>query len=198
VWATVIRTNRNSAYAGTRNIWVPDRAPLSNIEYAGAPQTIQVMRRAVREDQDHLETRQLCEVICENVDSKDYTSEMLAVFYFMLQNTRYMRDPRRVELVRAPYVISKMILDGHVPSVDCDDLATWLAAAVIAMGGRAEFVTVAFEDMFYGTERQYSHVFTCGLEPRTRQKVVLDPVAAEKTKQMLGRVKAARVYGIAA
>lgn len=177
---------------------MPDRAPLSNIEYAGAPQTIQVMRRAVREDQDHLETRQLCEVICENVDSKDYTSEMLAVFYFMLQNTRYMRDPRRVELVRAPYVISKMILDGHVPSVDCDDLATWLAAAVIAMGGRAEFVTVAFEDMFYGTERQYSHVFTCGLEPRTRQKVVLDPVAAEKTKQMLGRVKAARVYGIAA
>ncbi len=184
-------------YGGARLFWLPDQAPTSKIGYSGAPQTISVMRKAALEDASHFDTRQLAESVCEGLDSKDYTSEYTALYHFLLQRTRYMRDPRRVELVRAPYLVSQQIMAGHRPSLDCDDMATWLAAAVLAVGGKAEFMTVAFAKMFFDGQQQYSHVFTRALEPRTRCQIVLDPVAAEKTPEMLRRIKAAASWPIA-
>lgn len=186
---------------GDSLIWIPDQ-PTSKIAYYGAPQTVAVMGRAALDDQKHFETRQLAEAVCEGLDSKDYTSEYLALYQFWLQRTRYMRDPRRTELVRAPYIISRQILAGHRPSVDCDDAATWLAAAVLSVGGLPEFLTVAFANLYYDDgaghrERQYSHVLTRALEPRTRAWILLDPVAAEKTPQMVRRIKASKAWSIA-
>ena len=185
-------------YGGSRLFWLPDAPPTSRVGYSGATQTVDVMRRAALEDANHFETRQLAESVCEWLDSKDYTSEYLALYQFLLQRTRYMRDPRRTELVRAPYLVSRQILAGHRPSLDCDDLSTWLAAAVTAVGGRAEFVTCAFERMYYEGKQQFSHVFTRALEPRSRCQIVLDPVAAEKTPQMLRRIVAAATWPVAA
>lgn len=185
-------------YGGSRLFWLPDQPPTSRVGYSGAPQTVQVMRRAALEDADRFVTRQLAESVCEGLASKDYTSEYLALYHFLLQRTRYMRDPRRTELVRAPYVISQQIMAGHRPSLDCDDMATWLAAAVLAVGGRAEFCTVAFTRMFYEGEQQFSHVFTRALEPRSHCQIVLDPVAAEKTPEMQRRIVAAATWPIAA
>lgn len=177
--------------------WLGDQ-PASSSDYYGSPQTIAVMAKAALEDQEHFETRQLCEAVCEGLDSKDYTSEYLAMYHFVLMHSRYMRDPRRTELVRAPYIIARQMLAGHKPSIDCDDCATLLAACIIAMGGTAEFITVAFANQFYGTQRQYSHVLVAATEPRSRVRIVLDPVAAEKTSSMLRRVKAAKIYPVSA
>ena len=174
-------------------VWIPDQ-PTSKVAYYGAPQTIRVMAKAALDDQKEFDTRQLAEAICEGIDSKDYTSEYLAGYHFLLGRCRYMRDPRRTELVRAPYIISRQILAGHRPCIDCDDMATWLAAYVLACGGKAEFVTVAFSNQFVGNERQFSHVFVRALEPRSRVWIVLDPVAAEKTPEMLRRVRAAAIW----
>ncbi len=182
------------SYGGSELIWLPDAPATSRVGYNGAQQTIQVMSRAALDDASHFETRQVAEAVCEGIDSKDYVSEYLALYNFLLQRTRYMRDPRRTELVRAPYVVSKQLLAGHRPSLDCDDMATWLAAAVLSVGGNAQFATVAFQKMMYDGQVQYSHVFCCAIEPRARARVILDPVAAEKTAQMLSRVQAARVW----
>lgn len=168
---------------------MPD-ARTSRVAYWGAPQTIEVMGKAVIEDAGRFETRRIVEALCEGVDSKDYTSEYLAAYYFLLQRTRYMRDPRTTELVRAPYVTSQQILAGRRPSLDCDDLVTQLAAMIQQMGGKVEFVTVAFAHQFVDGRRQYSHVFLRALEPRNGRWIVLDPVAAEKTSDMLGRIVA--------
>lgn len=170
-------------------MWLPDARP-SRVAYTGAPQTIEVMAKAALDDSEHFDTRRLVEAVCEGLQSKDYTSEYLAVYYFLLQRARYMRDPRRTELVRAPWIVSQQFLAGRVPSIDCDDMATWLAAALMALGGKVEFVTVAFADMFFAGRRQFSHVYVRVLEPRTGVWIALDPVAAEKTPQMLARVKA--------
>jgi len=183
------------SYGDASLTWFPDSPePTSRVGYNGAQQTIQVMQKAALEDGAHFETRQLAEVICEGLDSKDYVSEYLACYNFLLQHTRYMRDPRRVELVKAPHVIAKQLLAGHRPSLDCDDLSTMLAALILSVGGNANFCTVAFRKMMYEGQIQYSHVFTCAVEPRARTRIVLDPVAAEKTQQMLNRVQAAHVW----
>ena len=184
-------------YAGSRAFWLPDQPPTSSVAYYGAPQTISVMRRAVLDDQTHFQTRQLAESVCEGLASKDYVSEYLALYNFLLQRTRYMRDPRGVELVKAPYVICGQIMSGHRPSIDCDELSSTLAALITSVGGVADFCTVAFQRMFYQGRQQYSHVFCRALEPRTREWIILDPVAAERTPQMLRRVKAAETWPVA-
>jgi hypothetical protein len=182
-------------YEGARLVWNPD-APTSRVAYWGAPQTIEVMAQAVLEDADHFETRMLAEMLCEGLDSKDYTSEYLACYYCVLQSCRYMRDPRRTELVRAPYVIARQILAGRRPSIDCDDAATLIAALDQAIGGSPQFVTVAFDDRSYDGQRQYSHVYTQARDPRRAANIVQDPVAAEKTSQMLRRVRYRDVWPI--
>lgn len=154
------------------------------------------MRRAVLASQKSYDTRRICEQFCQGLDSKDYLSEYLAAYQTTLQRCRYMRDPRTVELVRAPEEVSRQLLAGETPSLDCDDLAGTIASWVTSMGGTAQFVTVAFSDMFYDGRRQYSHVYCRAFEPRSRQWIVLDPVAAERTSEMLRRVKASHIWGI--
>jgi hypothetical protein len=166
-------------------------------EYRGAPQTIGVMRRAALDSQQHLAVRKLAEDACKSIDSKDYTSEYLGLYHLLLQRCRYMRDPRTVELVKAPYLVATEILRGGRPSLDCDDLAATLGALILAVGGNVRFVTVAFHNAFYNGARQYSHVFAQALEPRSGLWIVLDPVAAEKTQEMLSRVTAAAVWPVA-
>lgn len=187
-----------SGYGGSRLFWLPDEPPVSKMDYYGAPQTIEVMRRSILEDADHFDTRQLAEAVCEGLDSKDYLSEYHALYFFLLQRTRYMRDPRRTELVRAPWVISRQILAGHRPSIDCDDMSNWLCAAIVAVGGRVDLVTCAFQRIYFEGRVQHSHVFSRALEPRTKSWIVLDPVAAERTPEMLRRIVDASTWPVAA
>jgi hypothetical protein len=155
------------------------------------------MRRAALDSQSNLAVRQLAEASCAGLDSKDYTSEYLALYNMVLQRCRYMRDPRTVELVRAPYLVSQEILQGGRPNLDCDDMSALLGALVLAVGGAVRFVTVAFRNAFYKGERQYSHVFAQALEPRSGLWIVLDPVAADKTGEMMRRVQAAAIWPVA-
>lgn len=166
-------------------------------DYRGAPQTISVMRHAVLISQQDLSVRTLAERVCQHLPSKDYTSEYLALYHMVLGQCRYMRDPRTVELVRAPDVVAKQILSGGTPCLDCDDEATLLAALITAVGGTAELITVAFKDLVYNGQRQYSHVLVRAQDPRSRQWIVLDPVAAEKTAEMQSRVRFAKLWPIA-
>lgn len=166
-------------------------------DYRGAPQTISVMRHAALSSQEHFGVRQLAEHICQGIDSKDYVSEYLALYHYVLRACRYMRDPRTVELVRAPHVVVAELANGKRANLDCDDLSAFLAALLLSVGGRVEFVTVAFRHMFFQGERQYSHVFLRAQDPRTKQWIVFDPVAAERTKKMLGDVRAAKTWSVA-
>lgn len=165
--------------------------------YRGAPQTVGTMKHAALESQDHYSVRVLAEEVCRHLPSKDYLSESLALYYFLLTHARYMRDPRTVELVRAPYVCVGEIIRGKTPSLDCDDLAALLCALILSTGGETRFVTVAFRNVFHKGERQYSHVFVQCKEPRANAWITLDPVAAERTSCMLRRVKAAMFWPVA-
>jgi hypothetical protein len=173
-----------------------DEGRVLKLSYRGAPQTVTVMQRAVHEAQGDLAVRALCEEVCAGIDSKDYLSEYLAIYHCLLGRCRYMRDPRTVELVRSPSVVAREIMAGGVPSLDCDDEASLIGACVLAVGGQARIVTVAFRDMFYEGRRQFSHVFAEAFEPKTRQWITLDPVAAEKTKKMLADIRAAKVWPV--
>jgi transglutaminase-like putative cysteine protease len=155
------------------------------------------MVHAALESQQDLSVRLLAEEICRNLVGKDYSSEALAIYYFVLTHTRYMRDPRTVELVKSPHLVVQEILMGRVPNLDCDDGACLLAALLLSTGAEVRYVTVAFRNMFYQGQRQYSHVFVQAREPRTNAWITLDPVAGDKTADMINRTKAAMFWPVA-
>jgi hypothetical protein len=149
------------------------------------------------ESQGNALVRQMAEDICQGLRSKDYLSEILAIHNFVWSRTRYMRDPKTVELIRAPYVVCAQIARGETPNLDCDDMAALIGALCLAVGCEVRVVTVAFRHMFYQKERQYSHVFCEAREPKTGAWIVCDPVAGLDATKMLRRVVAFKVWQVA-
>lgn len=178
--------------------------------FKGAPHTVAHIKRLALKAQGYYPLRLLVEDIVGRLGSKDYLSEILAVYYWVLAHTRYANDPRTVELVRSPREVLARLertvteLRGSFagktawkPSLDCDDLTAMYVAMFLALGREVRIVTVAFRDAFYAGKRQYGHVYVQVREPRTGQWIVLDPVAAEDTGDMLRRVVAVKIWPIA-
>lgn len=178
--------------------------------FAGAPHTVGHIRRLAVECQAHYPLRLLAEEIVGRLGSKDYLSEILAPYYWVLGHTRYANDPRNVELVRsASETLSR--LKDHVarllpvargesqwrPSVDCDDCVALLAGLFLCLGREVQIVTVTFDKKYVQGVRQYGHVYLRVREPRTGTWIVLDPVAAEGAAEMLSRVKAFKIWPVA-
>jgi hypothetical protein len=139
----------------------------------------------------------MAERIVAGLQSKDYLSESLAIYYWTVASTRYANDPRPVELVKKPGWVIRQIQAGQVPSLDCDDLVALQAGLLLSIGREVRAVTAAFRDAFHNGERQYSHVYLQVREPRTNIWITLDPVAAEETSTMLRRVRAVKIWPIA-
>jgi hypothetical protein len=172
--------------------------------FRGAPHTVAHIKRAALEAQGYYPLRLLAEDVVGYLGSKDYLSEILAVYYWTLSHTRYANDPRTVELVRSPREILRQIKaavqrlrEGWRPSLDCDDLVTLLVALFLVLGREVRIVTVAFRSVTYKGKRQYQHVYIQVREPRTGTWIVLDPVAAEDSGQMLRRVKHVKIWPVA-
>lgn len=167
------------------------------LDYRGAPQTIAVIKKSAIESQTKPVVRMLAEEVTKHLPSKDTVSEALAYYNLVLDRTRYMRDPRNIEYVRAPWVVVEQIMAGHTPGLDCDDMTALICALGTISGAECRAVTVAFKNMFYKGRRQYSHVFAQIREPRTGAWMTLDPVAGDKTNEMKDRIVAAKFWPVA-
>lgn len=180
--------------------------------FKGAPHTVEHVKRCALLAQKYYPLRLLAEDIIGRIGSKDYLSEILAVYYWVCSHTRYANDPRTIELVRSPEELLAR-LERNVtqlrdafaagpknrwkPSLDCDDLTCLLLALFMIIGREARVVTVAFKNAFFAGKRQYQHVYLQVREPRTSAWIVLDPVAADTTSEMLSRITAIKIWPVA-
>lgn len=135
------------------------------------------MKRFAHKGKSDLEVRQLVETICKDLVQGDYAGEVLAIYYWVCQNIRYMRDIHDVEFVKEP---RQIVLTR---SGDCDDIATLLAAMCMASGNTCEFLLASYSP----SQPLPTHVFLRVHTPSG--PMVLDPVANRMTAQMLGRMQ---------
>lgn len=145
-----------------------------------APRLIDVvewMRRFAHKGKSDLDVRQLVETICKDLVQGDYAGEVLAIYYWVCQNIRYMRDIHDVEFVKEP----RQVIATR--SGDCDDIATLLAAMCMASGNTCQFLLASYSS----AGSMPTHVFLRVNTPSG--PMVLDPVANRLTAQMLGRMK---------
>lgn len=134
----------------------------------GTRQTLEAMARLSREGAKELEVRAQAIAIVKRagIHPNDLVGEIRALFEFVRDRVRFLRDPVDLELVQAP----RVTLRNGVG--DCDDKATLLAALLRAIGHRAR---IAFRAVATRPQAPsvFSHVYV--VTDVDGRRLALDP-----------------------
>lgn len=109
--------------------------------------TLLKMRELARIGKTRLAVRLAALALTENLHQKARLEEIGALFVFVRDEIRYIRDIRGVETIHAPDVVLEL------RQGDCDDKATLLAALLESIGYKTRFAAVGFKP------NHYSHVY---------------------------------------
>lgn len=150
---------------------------------ASMTDTLAAMRAAALGGKKDLPVRRLVEKITQGIAQGDYSSEVLAIYYWVCQNIRYLRDIDGVEYLQIP----RRTLESKTG--DCDDIATLLAAMLMAAGNPVRFAIASFKPV-----PVFSHVYVEVLTPHG--PIVIDPVANRDTGKMLGQIRHRKTYPV--
>lgn len=167
------------------------------VPYDGVSLTIEDMRRMVRDSigrEGSPAMRKLVEEIVGQVTPKDYISEVAAIYYWCMNNIRYLRDPVHVEYVTSPLLVlqprdADRAAGRRGKSEDCEALSTTIAAMCMSIGVPCEFVTISMNP-----NSGFHHVF-CVANVKGA-KLVLDPVPGPDVSEMLRRTVKHQVWPI--
>ena len=112
----------------------------------------QVMKMAeyVRKYSGHRDVIDFARALVRKARAQDLMDEVKKVYKFLLDHTRYVRDPVNRELIQTPELMVRDIIDlegktGHLAQGDCDELATFLATVLQAIGHKTRFIFGAFD-----------------------------------------------------
>lgn len=129
---------------------------------AGTRATLRAMRALVRRYRTDSRVRQTATELVAAVPQKSWTSEVSAIFAYVRDGIRYIRDTRGVETVHSPVATMER------GQGDCDDKSVLLAALLESIGHPTRFVAVGFDPL-----GPFSHVY---VETRIGPRwVALDP-----------------------
>lgn len=139
--------------------------------------------------------RRLAERIIAGVYAKDYLSEVAAIYFWVLVNLRYVRDPAHIELVQSPLQVLQPTPEDRAAGrsaaqEDCETMSSTLAALCMSIGNKAEFVTISTQKGV-----GFHHVF-CVVTMPTGERLVLDPVGGPMVGPMLRSVVQHQVWPI--
>lgn len=154
--------------------------------FRGTPQTISLMKSYAlgSEGEKNFMVRQWAESIVRQIAPKDYLSEIVALYGWARGPAlRYTNDAAHVEQVKSPRRILTEIQKTGKSLVDCDDIATLLAAMSLTLGRRSQFVVASFSSL-----GDFTHVFCRIQEPKSKRWIVVDPVAGSRDHEMLQRI----------
>jgi len=162
--------------------------------FRGTDDTLALMIEYARgpEGEKNAWVRQWAEKIVKDIAPKDYLSEILALRGWATSPwLRYTNDARHVEQLKTPYRILLEIQQNKVSLVDCDDIATLIAALAMQLGREVRYGMAGFQD-----DGEFTHVFACVREPRSQQWIVCDPVAGSRELEMLRSAKSVKTVSV--
>lgn len=114
----------------------------------GIRDTLRIMGRLVKQYQADPMIRSLSADLVRHFPNKSFSAEVTALFYYVRDVIRYVKDPVQYELVQTP------IKTLELRYGDCDDQVTLLCSMLESIGHPTRFVAVQVDD-----QPNYSHVF---------------------------------------
>ncbi len=84
--------------------------------------------------------------VVAGIGGRDGVAQSYAIREWVEMHSEFLRDPDRVEMLHGPaWQVGRILTTGQV-ALDCDDIAMLTAALGKAVGLRARFVVVGFDD----------------------------------------------------
>ncbi len=127
----------------------------------GTRLTLWAMRAMVTREYMHPMVRLTAANIVRGINGQDGVEQAQAIREYLENTTQFLRDPDGAEMLHGPIWQVQQIRQNGVVQVDCDDVAMLSAAFGKAIGLRARFVVVGFNN----PKAPYRHVWT-ELSPR--------------------------------
>ena len=115
---------------------------------AGTRLTLALMARLVSDFKKHPQVRETALELVSGLAPKDWRGEVSAIFAFVRDHVRYVRDVHDVETLQTP-IVTLDLMQG-----DCDDKSTLLAALLQSVGHKTRFVATG-----YHSPGAYQHVY---------------------------------------
>jgi transglutaminase-like putative cysteine protease len=142
----------------------------------GITQTVNAIRDCVTAGLRDPSVRLRAESVVAHCAERDEQCEVRSIFTWVLNHFRYRRDPTGLELVKGPEVSDAEITQRGFFQGDCDDVTTYLAALLKAMGYQVKVATIAIP----GQGQAYRHIYPSVYLPRARQWLALEATARNK------------------
>lgn len=114
---------------------------------AGVRVTLKIMDDIVRRSKENYAIRELTLSLTRDLAPKDWLGEIQAIFDYVQNNIRYVKDIDGIETIATP---EKTLEIGQG---DCDDMAVLAATMLASIGHPARFIAVGFNG------RPLSHVY---------------------------------------
>lgn len=135
-----------------RGIQTPTTARLEGIPSgrAGVVATLDHMSAIIRAGRSSMPVRTLAIELTHRLPQKDYLAELQALFYFVRDRIRYIKDVAGLETLQTP---DKTLELG---AGDCDDKSILLASLLQSIGHESRLVAVGF------MPGRFSHVYVEG------------------------------------
>jgi transglutaminase-like putative cysteine protease len=120
---------------------------------AGIWQTMYVMRDLVRKSIEDRIVKETAVKIIRDIPPQDNFSQIKALFDYVRDNVKYVKDIYGIEEIQTP---SRMIknIEQKKAFGDCDDMALLLASLLYNVGFKTRFVVIAT------TPKRYNHIRT--------------------------------------
>ena len=106
---------------------------------AGVHQTVQRMRSLVDAAKTLPETRAVVLAALRGIREKDTLGEVTALYEWVRDHVRFIRDPVGVEYLQTPAYMLRQIAQEGMAAGDCDDASTLFAALAETAGYRTKF-----------------------------------------------------------
>lgn len=146
----------------------------------GTETTLRLMRRFVHQYKKAGAVRDTALALTAGLRQKDWVGEVNALFTWVRDHIRYVRDINGVETLQTP------IATMDVGSGDCDDKSTLLASLLESIGHPTRFVAAGYQ-----RPGRYSHVY---VETRLGSRwIPLDATLLDKPMGSIPRPPVARM-----
>ncbi len=119
-----------------------------------ATNTVYKMMDVIKQSSKNLRVRNKAAEIVAGVRTKDQWAEVDAIYWWVKNNTRYLKDPHGTELIISPVTALDQISAGIKFSGDCDDLAILVLSLLKSIG-----YPVALRIAAYKKGEAFQHVY---------------------------------------
>lgn len=143
----------------------------------GITQTVNAMVYTVKFSMtNYPEIRRRAERVVASCVERSEECEVQKIFEFVLAHYRFLADPTFLERIKSPEIVDKEISVLGIMQGDCDDVSGYLAALLMSIGYRVQFVVIAIP----GQGEPYRHIFPQVFMRSTKRWLTIDACARRK------------------